>query len=261
MHVLGYKWDGGAPKLKIFENNEIRYIGLFDLEFRWRVGRRKCIGYWNGKYVPCPTGETVRGTRCESCKRMDKFFYCLKCDGSECLNPKRRDECKEEEYVVYITVFGDILKVGISQTFRKTTRWLEQGADFAAEVRNVKDGMLARRIESAISKRLGIVDRVRGNEKIGKIFSDPNISLQMLRRAVEVLNGFGSRYIIHDLRSNYRLENVKGKPKEASLSAGSVVKGKVVAVKGNLMIFEDGNETRYINLHRLTGRELETGLI
>ena len=256
MHILGYSWRGGSPSIKAFEDGKVEFIQLMGMEMKWKIGKRKCIGYWNGKYVPCPTGETVRGTRCESCQKMDRFFYCIKCDGSKCLNPARRDECASEEYVIYITVFGKILKVGISQEFRKATRWLEQGADFAAEVRYVKDGMLARRMESAISRRLGIADRVRGNEKLAQLMADPNESLSRLRSAIDILNGFGKPVVIHDLRDRYGMENVRGMPEPVHPAEGREIEGKVIAVKGNMMLYESPDGLKCMNLHRLAGREV-----
>lgn len=44
-------------------------------------------------------------------------------------------------------------------------RWLEQGAEFACEVKTVKDGLLARRLENLVGNMDGISMAVRHNKK------------------------------------------------------------------------------------------------
>ena len=162
--------------------------------------------------------------------------------------------------MIYLAVFGHILKVGITQTFRKRTRWLEQGADFAAEIGYATDGLLARKIESSISKKIRITDRVNGREKLSMLFSDPNISLSMLKKAIEMLHI--PDYVIHDFRGSYGLENIRSEPKLVELGKGKIIKGKVVAVKGNLVVIESPTGYEAINLHSLKGRMVyeENGL-
>ncbi len=254
MHISGYFWKDNEPFIKYYEGLNGGKMRLFDRDLRWRVGKRACIGYFDGKKrLQCPELSLSASARCDKCQIRDWFHNCKKCDGTKCINEKRRDDCAKEEYVIYLAVFGPILKVGISQTFRKMTRWVEQGADFAAEIRRVKDGMLARKIEATISRRLGIVDRVRGSQKNSAIFYDPNESLELLVNAIERINGI-SDYDIHDLRSYYRLDRVTSIPDEITLKDGTEIVGRVVAVKGNLMIYEAANGFKMINLHRLSGR-------
>lgn len=242
-HILGYSWYGFRPRLKTD-------AGMLPLSgtISWKLGPRMCIGYFDGKKrVACPLH--AYGTdRCQHCLSMDKFFPCLKCDGSKCLNPERRDECSRERYVIYLAVFGHLLKVGISRLERKMIRFVEQGADFVAELRQVTDGMLARRIESAISKRLGITDRVRGETKNGLISCNPNISLDMLSSALRRLNI--EHATIHDLREYYG--RIEQKPVFVRPEQGMMLSGEIMAVKGNLLILS-GEPWKAVNLHSLRG--------
>ena len=97
--------------------------------------------------TPCPH-HSLDGPQCRQCAPLG-CYPCVMCDGTRCLLPKKRLECSKTECSIYLCCFGDVVKVGVSQRPRLVQRWLEQGAQLACELKVVKDGLLARRIEKS----------------------------------------------------------------------------------------------------------------
>jgi hypothetical protein len=92
------------------------------------------------------------------------------CDGSTCHALQNiKLECDITTTSVYIVIFGDLMKVGVSRRERLLKRWIEQGADFASEIAVIPNGMLAREIESNISKDFEIIKGVRVSRKLSAI--------------------------------------------------------------------------------------------
>lgn len=263
MQAVKYKWENWEPFL-IFNNGRgFERLRLFDSKIAVKIGEKKCIGHFaGGKHVKCPNdGVIERGYYCNECRLRDDFFLCVQCDGSQCINKKRREDCKEERYFVYLAAFDSLVKVGISMEFRVLERLVEQGADMAAKVGVVKDGLIVRRLEHEIMKSIGVVDRVWGDKKHELIFGNPNNAAIALFNAISRLKktSFAEYMIypeIHDFRKYYRLDRVPSHPKKFAVSNGKEISGTVVAAKGNLIIVENGYY-HAINAHDLIGREME----
>ncbi|RLI97617.1 MAG: hypothetical protein DRO96_00010 [Candidatus Aenigmatarchaeota archaeon] len=257
-------WENMEPFMQVRINGntkDIKTIKLFDnTELSWKIGKKYCTGYWKNGYRPCPkNAEISRGSKCQICMQLDEYFRCVKCDGSVCLNTNARRQCMSDEFFLYLVSFNSLLKVGISRTFRLKTRLVEQGADFGAKLMKIKDGKKARKIEQEVSKKLGIVDRVNGSEKFEHLFGDPNKSLKKITRCVEKLKAFG--YVIspeiYDLRRYYKLDKVREVPVLLKNLEGKQIHGKVIAIKGNIMILRDKNKYIALNTHDLIGRKVE----
>lgn len=250
MQVIGFKWQNFEPKL-IFDND--KSLPLFNQKLSFRIGKRFCVGYFkNGVRHPCPERrEVTHGYQCEICRRLDDSLPCVQCVGF-CRNLKKRAECMRQTYYIYLATFGDILKVGISNEARLKQRLVEQGADFGVKLFKVVDGAVARREEQKIKRILGIVDRVRGDEKHKKLPSS-EIGIEKIKTALEILKKYYSiKQEIFDLRKYYNLKPIK--TQFITIEEGILIKGKVVSVKGNLILME--NENISFNAHELIGREL-----
>ncbi len=251
MQIVGFKWINYEPFLIL---DDERRLPLFDQRLNFRVGKRFCIGYFkNGKRHPCPEHREVKNSyQCEICKRLDENLPCTRCIGF-CINPKRRPKCMKETYYVYLATFGNILKVGISIEHRVRQRLVEQGADFGVRLFKITDGALARRHEQRIKKILKIVDRVNGREKHMNLYVDEEIPVRNISNAIEKLRKYYEiDQKICDLRKYYNLKKIR--TRFVKVKEGTVIRGKVVSVKGNLIIMENPNIS--INAHELIGREI-----
>lgn len=257
MQIIKYRWEKWRPVFTSSENGSLKKMQLFDKELSINIENKRCIGHiGSGKHVPCPHGASASGWYCASCMKADDFFMCVTCDGSYCKNEKRRSDCEKESYYIYLSAFGHILKVGISNQFRLTNRLVEQGADIAARIALVRDGMEARLLEQKIKKTLNIVDRVDGAKKHKIMFGDPNVATINILSAIGALKEKGFDLIdpeIYDLRRFYRLEKIDSVPEFVDISPGGELSGKVVAVKGNLIVFEKKGEFYAFNAHSLIG--------
>src|SRR3989344_2337756 len=261
MHIVKYRWDSGEPVMVVAERGELHAVPVMDHLFAHTVGERRCIGYMrSGKHVPCPDNAAVDGGwYCEPCVNRDSFFLCVRCDGSDCKNEKRREQCKKEKYYIYLSAFGPVLKVGISNQFRLVPRLVEQGADMAARIALVQGGKEARLLEQHIKACLNIVDRVDGLRKHQLLGADPNAPAVRIAAALEELKEaqlLVDRPAIYDLRSFYRLDRVRAAPSFLQLSAGQDINGTVVAAKGNLLILENSGAYSSFNAHELIGRTI-----
>ncbi len=251
MRVISFKWKNFEPII-VFDDG--RKLPLFDQYLHFKLGKRYCIGYYkNGKRHPCPENNEVRhGYQCELCKRLDENLPCVQCVGI-CRNPKRRPKCMKETYYLYLAVFGSMLKVGISIEHRIRQRLVEQGADFGVRLFTITDGALARIEEQKIRKYLNIVDRVNGNEKHRHLNGNDDESINIIKKAIELLKKkYNFSPTICDLRHYYRIKDIK--TKFINLDEGTVIKGKVISVKGNLIVLENNNIG--FNVHQLIGREI-----
>ena len=263
MQIIGYKWknsDGWKPQLITIDDDKIRFHSLFDKKISMKLGDIYCIGYFsNSKRTPCPTKEKLfKGNICKACEEKDYYHKCLGCSG-ECINEKHREICKDTTFYTYLTTFGPLLKVGISQEHRFFERMIEQGAELGIKFGRIKDGKEARQTEQKIKSLLLCEDRIYGDAKEKHMFGDPNAAMLKVKNALETIQKSGLSSItaeIYDFRKYYNLNKITKQPKPIVIASGTSVQGKVVAAKGNLLIISNNNEFYTINIHRLVAREV-----
>lgn len=259
--VFRIHWQKFTPTIEIRTNDVVVTKPLFDQKIDWKLGKKYCVGYWKNGYRPCPNNAEISyGSKCKVCKQLDEYFNCMKCNGSKCLNKKKRKACMQDEFYIYLASFDSLLKVGISRPYRLKLRLVEQGADFAAKLTSVEDGMKARRTEQKIVSTLGITDRVNGQQKFNSLFADPNTSLKNLLDGVERLKKaemLKNDAEIFDLRKFYRLEKLSSIPTFVTGLKNKELSGHVKALKGNLMIIDAENNLLAVNTHELIGRKIK----
>lgn len=121
--------------------------------------RRRCVGYHAdiGAREPCPTfAELDRGAQCEACRERDVYTGYVR--GREAAGV-------DATYAVYLAQVGTAVKVGVTRSDSLMRRWVEQGADFAAELASDLTSTAALDYERQIADT-GIRDRVRKEEKV-----------------------------------------------------------------------------------------------
>ena len=109
---------------------------------------------------------------CEKCKNYDVFLKCTICDGRRCLNKRSWSWCNQP-FLVYFAYFGgDLIKVGVTAKKRVNERLTEQGALAFVIHSEFKNGLLARRCETNLSKKFP--DRVKSTKKL-ELYKKPNL--------------------------------------------------------------------------------------
>ncbi len=287
MHVLGIRWlhvDDQLYKHGIqvwSDEEEDRATKLLNrgTKITWTLlGPRRCIGYRDsqGRRQRCPERSLVRSgqKRCGPCSAMDFYDECVFCDGSICrASPERRDQCRDADYSVYGTVFGDgTLKVGVSVRGRLMIRWLEQGADVGAVLAEVRDGKRARALERLLSQHAYVTKSVRFGRKVDALTH--SISLAEAKKMVQFVcdsNAFSEAFgksglqlqepRLQSLDSYYGLPHVDTVPNVWPAQRrglhGQQVLGEILGMKGPLLLVETGRIITAINLKRLVGYTID----
>jgi len=253
--IIRLSWNNWKPELVLTESS----IPL-EGEINLKLGQKYCIGYYTNKQNPCPSFvRLLFGKQCAGCREHDLYANCARCDGSNCINVKRRKECIKSENFIYLAAFHDLLKVGVSSKYRFKKRFIEQGADFAAKIMKVDDGRIARLVEQQVSKKLGITDRVWGRTKGRLLFPDPNVSVALIKNAYEKLKGKFNLldFELYDLRSYYNLDALNREPKWLKIREGTRIAGEILAVKGNITVLKTNEDIYAFNVNKLIGRLVE----
>jgi hypothetical protein len=259
MIISNFRWKNWEPQLIFRENEEEKHMPIMNQDLNLKIGGKFCIGYSkSGKYRHCPdSNEIDSGRQCSICKSLDENLPCVQCMGL-CTNMKQRKRCMSDSYSIYLASFGSLIKVGITQEFRLKQRLVEQGADFGAKITTLQDGRMIRVYEQRIKRYLGITDRVLGTQKHSHLFSDPKECIKGINGSIKKLNLSPLKEImrdpeIFDMRSYYNLIDVK--PSFETVEKGLEINGRVICVKGNMIVIENGSH-KCIDGHALIGREI-----
>ena len=159
---LWYKENN--PLIEIHEGHNSKQIQVENLSGKYISNERFCIGR-NEKGNRIPHGIKLKtGIMCEKCKNYDVFLKCTICNGMRCLDKRSWSWCNQP-FIVYFAYFGgDLIKVGVTAKRRMIERLTEQGAIAFAIHSEFRNGLLARRCETNLSKKFP--DRVKSTKKL-----------------------------------------------------------------------------------------------
>ncbi|QKQ98157.1 DUF2797 domain-containing protein [Candidatus Nanohaloarchaea archaeon] len=121
---------------------------------------RRCTGYAPepGERAPCPEFRKLEsGSQCSECRGKDIYSDYVRGDTQTDL---------DGEFSVYLAQIGQRVKVGVTRSEKIPKRWIEQGADYGAEILSGLPSKVALENEHEISSR-GINERIRKEEKVG----------------------------------------------------------------------------------------------
>jgi len=234
----------------------------------WEIrGPKKCIGSINesGKLVPCPENSVIldSGQKCGPCSAGDIADPCIRCDGRRCdAVDARRFQCEATDYIVYAVIFNDkTLKVGVSSKGRALIRWVEQGADFAGVLREIKGGRTARRVEDRIGRQLGVTKQVRSERKTRALMNNLEID-----EAVTIVQDFAEHAShleldptvdLQDLSLYYSLGKMETQPaiwrNRTQPIDGRTIVGTVEGMKGSLMVTSIDSSLLVVDLKQIVG--------
>ena len=268
-HLLDYGWSEGRPHLMIEkledshgelipsgEVSDLDPIGSETLEMT--LSREAyCVGRWvGGKHMPCPYLSRVVGeSQCERCLLEDIP------DPSCIFEPHCwQDPCGahfcQAEHVVYLAIFGDRIKVGMTQNRRIEMRAIEQGADGILPLMLLGDRYSARTVERSVSSILGIPQSIHTSVQIESMMRAPSgeeLESDLLSTREKVLDHWGD---IVSMTSTYPGEvQVLKDPNDLDISIyypeyplptplphipkrnkGNIIRGEVVGAKGRFLI-------------------------
>jgi len=237
-------------------------------------GGRFCTGYsritrdytgpdsWKER-VPCPTSSKIEsGSQCKACRANDAATPCARCTGGSCTaHPNVRNACERSEAYVYLAVFGDRVKAGVSQGRRVEKRWVEQGADAARRVLR-GNGREVRVFEKRIQDELGALRQLKAEEKMrfaaAKELEKGLKNLEEYEEAIDHLFLSANR-VREETRlfaPLYGLLAMRTRPIEFKIHDHVEISGKILGVKGPVLFVERAGATYSINLHNLVGRKI-----
>ena len=251
-----------------------------NLSFKVQPGRY-CVGYttlssrasktqatlepWKAM-EPCPLEAKIKkGYRCSSCYQADLIKPCLMCDGTECLaEPSIQKSCQKATGYVYLASFGlNRVKVGVAHDTRIPQRWIEQGANYAKRI-VVGNGMEVRRFEKVIHNSLSVLSGLKTTEKVDTLWKRQNMEAEvhvLTKVEEEVKRQFPDFLYYHDslydLSSFYNLPPLDRRPLELKAKKNLQISGRILGVKGSLLLLNIGDLPYFLNLKHLLGRKIE----
>jgi hypothetical protein len=204
-------------------------------DLSYTLGERHCAGAVDGD-----SHHRCSNASAPYCPEHTDRWPCARCTG-DCDKPL--DTC-EEEHAVYLAAFApDVVKVGVTRSWRLGTRLREQGADRAAHLRTVRDGRVARQVEADIATDLG--DRVRVPRKIAGLADTVDDEWWQ-----DLLGRYSA---IETYEFDYGLDLTE-RPLAETLATGTVV-----GTKGRVAVLSNGGSTYAVDLRDLVGYELDEG--
>jgi hypothetical protein len=244
LHVLSFHWDGFEPTLLAWNDSKkaVEGIDLGKLDICVTTSRR-CVGSFDGEdYFPCPSGRAVGSpfAQCQQCAGPhipdQQCTFEPKCDGSRC-----GARFCSREHTVYLAFHGALAKVGMCGGHRVAERLVEQGADAYAVVAAAPNRLEARRLESEISKRLKLRQRVLARESLAH-----HASGQPWERIEESWAAISERLEAELGAAPGPLRRLDGYPLAQPLPSAPRLRqtigphsGRVVGIKGRHMIYEN----------------------
>jgi hypothetical protein len=213
---------------------------------------------------PCSFETKIKkGYKCSLCIQADLVHPCLICNGTECTaEPRFKKICEKSTAYVYIASFGlKKVKIGVAHFTRIPQRWIEQGANLAKRI-IVGNGIEARRFEHAIHNSLNVLSGLKTAKKVDTLWKKPNTKeIDELSKTEEEIKKRFPEYPyyqdpFHDLSEIYNLPPLDRRPLELKLKKNLQISGKILGVKGALLLLDIGALPYYLNLKHLIGKKI-----
>jgi hypothetical protein len=214
---------------------------------------------------------------CVACGVVTKKFFgqgfCYKCfisspESSECiirpelcrahLGEGRDVEWEQENHnqphFVYLAV-SDVVKVGVTRATQIPTRWIDQGAAYAIRLAEVPYRQLAGEIEVALKSEF--TDKTNWRKMLQNQIDESIDLVQVKWELEELLPTDYSQYLTEDdeiIELTYPVLEFPQKVTSIGLEKQPEIKGKLMGIKGQYLIFDGG---RVFNVRNHSGFEVE----
>ena len=175
--------------------------------------KRRCTGYAHspGERTPCPEfREISSGSQCPECRGKDIYSDYVR--GAQ--------NTLEGEFSVYYAQIGQKFKVGVTRSENIPKRWIEQGADYAAEIESGLTSNEALDIEDQLTTEK-ISQRIRKENKLDR----PEEKLS------EIMKGKDQHAEIVDVQELTSYPLIEGEFARSGLLDGEIqcVKGQIIS--------------------------------
>lgn len=254
MHVLSYSWHAFKPSLICRENGEIKKIELSG-EISFKILPEKiCIGIRDfSGFGLCENPVPENRIQCPGCMEKDRILPCLKCEGVCAADKETGKFCLENEFCVYLALFGKRVKVGVSLEKRLVERLAEQGADYGLKIA-FGNGLECRKIEKKIAD-LGVKSRMSYQSKI-VCMTNPDINalkntFMAAKEKIELLDSF------QPINLTEHYPKINRRPKNIIVRPGTI-SGKILGAKGEILLLEPNCA---VNLKAFISRVVERNTI
>jgi hypothetical protein len=179
------------------------------------LNERRCTGYAPGKgeRAPCPEFRKISsGSQCPECRGKDIYAGYVRGEENDL----------DGEFSVYIAQIADQVKVGVTRKEKIPRRWIEQGADYGAEIFSGLSSNEALEKEEELTSG-EITQRIRKDYK-----TSPRKNPDRLRKILEEKDLNGD---IVDVRSLTVYPDISGRFARKGLLEGEIqsVKGQIVS--------------------------------
>lgn len=177
------------------------------------TGERRCTGY---------APEKGERTRCPEFRKIEKGSQCPECRGKDIYSDYVRGERNslEGDFSVYYAQVGEKFKVGVTRSENIPKRWIEQGADYAAEI---ESGLTS-------NEALDIEDQLT-NGKVSQRIRKENKLERPEEKLSEIMNGKDRDTEIIDVQALTAYPKITGKLQRKGLLEGEIqsVKGQIIS--------------------------------
>lgn len=128
----------------------------------------------------------------------------------------------------------------------------------------IGNGMEARRYEKAIHRALNVLPAVRTEKKADTLWKQQDIEGEadaLAKAEQEIKRRFPEfpfyHELPHDLSTMYNLPSFNRRLIEIEIRENQQVSGKILGVKGSLLLLEKSSLPYFINLNDLLGRKIQ----
>jgi hypothetical protein len=176
--------------------------------------------------------------RCDMCIMKPETCHF---DKGTCREPEWGEKNCFIPHYVYLANTGSV-KVGITRYTQTPTRWIDQGAEEALPILEVKDrktsGLLEVEIKNFVGDKTNWRNMLKGNY--------PEVDLYAIRDEIfdsiePIIDDFDAEMLEEDLVTiNFPIEQAPEKVKSMSFDKLDVIEGVLQGIKGQYLIFDCG---------------------
>jgi len=207
-----------------------------------RCGRETTKSFAQGFCFPC--FRTAPET--EECVLRPEL--CLAHEGSARDMVYAKTHCLIDHYVYLAFTSG--IKVGVTRHTQIPTRWIDQGATLAVKLAKTPNRYLAGCIEVAMKAHFN--DKTSWQKMLYAAATPENI-MEIRAEALQKLPAEYSKFVVNEtdpVPLNYPVLSVPDKLRSISLDKQAEIRDKMVAIKGQYLVFESG---KVINIRKHNG--------
>ena len=155
-----------------------------------------------------------------------------------------------QPHIAYIA-YSDKVKIGITRKSNIPNRWIDQGAKRSIIIAEAPNRYTSGLIE------VNLKDKFPDKTNWRKMLVQKDINIDLIsykRRTIELLSKELKKYYVEENISfefNYPITQNIDKVKSVKINEDHILKGKLIGIKGQYLIFEDGN---VINIRNQAGK-------